>query len=123
MKVLLAIAGAGAAGSVARHLIGVWVQRMTHAAFPYGTLAVNVVGCFVIGLFAGNFMNDEARPVLKAALMVGFCGGFTTFSAFSLETLGLMNGGSYGKAVVYAAASVAVCLLATGAGFALTRPT
>ena len=120
-QTILAIAGAGALGSVARHLAGTFVQRMTHAAFPYGTLLVNVAGCFLIGLAAGHFMNDETTPTLKAALMVGFCGGFTTFSAFSLEMLGLMSGGEYAKAAAYGASSVALSLAATGAGFVLVR--
>src|SRR5687767_7133444 len=121
MKTLLVIAGAGAVGSVARHLIGVAVQRASAVAFPLGTLAVNVAGSLLIGLFAGHFMNDETRPLLKAALMVGFCGGFTTFSAFSLETIALMSAGAYTKAVGYIGASIAPCLLATAAGYAIAR--
>jgi CrcB protein len=119
MKTLLVVAGAGAAGSVARHLAGVAVQRVSGAGFPFGTLAVNVAGSLLIGLLAGHFMNDETRPLLKVALMVGFCGGFTTFSAFSLETFALMSSGAYAKAVGYVGASVALCLLATAAGYAI----
>jgi fluoride exporter len=122
MQTILAIAGAGAVGSVSRYLLGVYVQRSTHLAFPIGTLVVNVLGSLLIGLLAGHFMNDESLPVLKSALMVGFCGGFTTFSAFSLETFGLLAGGEYAKAAGYVLASVALCLLATGAGFAISRP-
>lgn len=122
MKTLLAIAGAGAIGSVSRYALGVYVQRVSHVAFPLGTLVVNVLGCFLIGLLAGHFMNDESAPVVQNALVVGFCGGFTTFSAFSLETLGLLAGGQYVKAGGYMLGSVVLCLLVTGAGFAMTRP-
>ena len=117
MRTLLAIALAGAVGSVARYLMGRGVQRLTSVAFPIGTLVVNVIGCLIIGLLARHFLNDETRPVLQASLIVGFCGGFTTFSAFSFETFGLIQAGSSGRALAYVGASVLLCLGATALGF------
>ena len=111
--VYLAIALGGALGSVLRYAIGRGVQFTAHARFPIGTLAVNVIGCVLIGLLARHFRNDETQPVLQAALMVGFCGGFTTFSAFSHETIGLIVGGEWMKATGYVVASVMACLAAT----------
>lgn len=119
MTTILAIALAGALGSVARYLLGRLVQQSAHVAFPVGTLLVNVAGCLIIGLLARHFLNDETQPVLQASLVVGFCGGFTTFSAFSLETLGLIQAGNWPKALAYVLASVLLCLGGTAAGYQL----
>ena len=119
MSTLLAIALAGAVGSVARYLLGRGVQRLAAVAFPIGTLVVNVTGCLIIGLVARHFLNDETRPVLQASLIVGFCGGFTTFSAFSFETFGLIQAGNWPKAVAYMVASVLLCLGGTALGYQL----
>lgn len=122
LPVVIAIALGGAAGSVLRYGIGRVVQTHTHAAFPYGTLAVNVLGCMLVGVLARYFINDQAHRVLQPALVVGLCGGFTTFSAFSLETVGLLVGGAVGKAMLYVALSVLTCLSATAVGFFAMRP-
>jgi len=114
---LLAIAGAGALGSVLRYLLGRFVQQVLSASFPVGTLVVNVVGCVLVGAIARHFLNDETAPVLRAALVIGFCGGFTTFSSFSLETLALYNGGEWMKASAYVVASVLACLAGTALGY------
>ncbi len=119
--VLLYIALGGALGSVLRYVLGGAIQRVTHAGFPYGTFAVNVIGCFLIGVLIKLFMNVEPAPSLRAFLIVGFCGGFTTFSAFTSETIGLAEAGAYLKAAAYVLASVTLCLAATGAGLAAAR--
>jgi CrcB protein len=118
---LLWIGLGGAAGSVLRYLIGGFVQRSAHVGFPAGTLAVNVTGCFVIGVLAQHYMNIETHPNMRAALMTGFCGGFTTFSAFSLETVGLLRGAEYEKAAAYLVLSVSVSILATISGMAAAK--
>lgn len=112
------IALGGAVGSVSRYLLGGVVQRAAGMAFPIGTLAVNVTGSFIAGFLLRYFMNVQTHSMLRAALVVGFCGGFTTFSAFTTETLGLFEGGEYGRAALYVAASVALSLMAVFAGFA-----
>ena len=114
---LLAIAVGGAFGSVLRYILGVAIQRAAHAGFPVGTLAVNLIGCVLVGALAAHYMNNETAPVLRAALTVGFCGGFTTFSTFSLEAYGLVLAGDWAKATGYVVASVATCLLGTAGGF------
>ncbi len=111
----------GAAGSILRYLFGALVQRSAGLAFPAGTLAVNVVGCFVMGILAQHFMNAQTSPVMRTALMTGFCGGFTTFSAFSLETVGLLRGGEYGKTAAYVVLSVTLSILATISGMAAAK--
>ena len=118
---LLWIALGGAAGSVLRYLIGGAVQKMSGAAFPVGTFAVNVTGCFLIGIFAQHYMNIQTHPQMRALLITGFCGGYTTFSAFSLETAGLMDGGEYTKAAAYILLSMTLSVGATFAGFAAAR--
>lgn len=120
--IILLIALGGAVGSVARYLMGRAVQGALHLEFPIGTFAVNVLGCLAIGVLAKFFLNSQTELPLRATLMVGFCGGFTTFSTFSLETLGLIQGGQWGKAAAYVALSALVCIGATAGGFALARP-
>ena len=110
------IAFGGAAGSVFRYLVGGVAQRTGAMAFPLGTLVVNVTGCFLIGVFAQHYMNTQTHPVMRAMLVTGFCGGYTTFSAFSIETVGLLQGGEYQKAALYTVTSVALSLAATFAG-------
>jgi CrcB protein len=118
---ILAIALGGAGGSVLRYLLGGMVQRATHAGFPYGTLSVNVIGCLIIGSLVQYFTNLEPSPAVRGLLIVGFCGGFTTFSALSIETIGFLQGGAYGKAALYVSLSITLCLAATAAGIAITK--
>ncbi|HEU4994788.1 MAG TPA: fluoride efflux transporter CrcB [Gemmatimonadaceae bacterium] len=114
---ILAIAIAGAIGSVLRYWLGRVVQRIAHVGFPVGTLVVNLLGCVAVGALTAHFINDETHPVVRAALVVGFCGGFTTFSTFSIETYGLFAAGNWPRASAYVALSVVCCLVGTAAGF------
>lgn len=116
--IFLLIALGGAAGSLLRYLIGGAVQRSSASGFPIGTLFVNVAGCFLIGIFVRALLNMQLSAELRALLVVGFCGGFTTFSTFSFEAVGLIEGGEYARAATYVMASVVLCLLATMAGMA-----
>ena len=107
------IAIGGAAGSVARHAMGVWSVSVFGPSFPWGTLFVNILGSFVIGVVASTTtLNDE----LKLFLAVGLCGGFTTFSAFSLQTLNLIQTGAWGPAALNIGGSIVSCLLAVWFG-------
>lgn len=112
----------GALGSMARHWSNGLVTRLAGAGFPWGTLVINVLGSFIIGL-AASTMSAEGRFAASDAprqfLMVGICGGYTTFSAFSLQTLALMQGGQWGAAAGNAALSVGLCMIAVWAGYAL----
>jgi CrcB protein len=120
---LLWIALGGAGGSVLRYLVGGAVQRAAGFSFPFGTLVVNVIGAFIIGALIQHYMNIQTSPVMRVALITGFCGGFTTFSAFSIETVGLLEGGEYGKAAAYIVLSVTLSLTATFAGIAAVKAT
>jgi CrcB protein len=119
---ILVIAGGGALGSVLRYVLASSIQRATGFTFPLGTLVVNVLGCFAIGLlYMWLIERVGARPELRGFLVVGVLGGFTTFSSFSLETVMLMMQASYGRAALNVAASVVVCLIGTMLGIALGR--
>ena len=116
--ILFLIALGGAAGSILRYLVGGRVQHFAPHGFPIGTLTVNVLGCFAIGMLTRMFFHMQTAGEWRALLVVGFCGGFTTFSTFSIETVGLIEGGEYARAATYIAGSVLLCIMATFAGMA-----
>jgi CrcB protein len=99
------------------------MTALTGPMFPWGTLLINVLGSFVIGWVAGFALPGRVamHPDLRVFLMTGFCGGFTTFSAFSLQTLELMQGGELFQALGYVLGSVVLCVLATYGGWTLGR--
>ena len=110
----LYIALGGAIGSVARYAVSGSVARATHEVFPWGTLTANISGCFVIGLFAvltGPFGLIPASPDVRQFVMVGICGGYTTFSSFSLQTLVLARDGDMTRAAANVVVSVLFCLV------------
>lgn len=114
------VALGGALGSVARLAVSQGVLRLLGDGFPYGILTVNVVGSFAIGLIAAFFMRKFAdHEAARFFLTTGFLGGFTTFSAFSLDVLKLVNGGQIGSAFTYVVASVGLSIAAVFAGYAL----
>ena len=117
--IYLLVAGGGAIGSVARFWLSEIVGRRWGDGFPTGTLAVNVVGCLVIGFFATISGPDGRwllRPEWRLAFMSGVCGGFTTFSAFGLQTLDLGLHGQWFRAGANVMLSVLLCLLAVWIG-------
>jgi CrcB protein len=109
---------AGGLGSVCRYGLGSLVQSYAHVRFPVGTLAVNVIGCLVVGALGKFFLHAQTETMARGALVVGFCGGFTTFSTFSYEVFGLLSAGDWPRAVAYAAMSLVACVLGTAVGFA-----
>ena len=118
----LLVAFGGAIGSVLRYYVGQWALRLMGPAFPWGTLAVNVVGCFVIGVFAELIARKfNASTELRLLLITGFLGGFTTFSAFSLDAISLFERGETVAGGIYIAASVGFSMAAVIAGLAVMR--
>jgi CrcB protein len=124
MGAWVAVAVGGALGSVARFWLTSAMTALTGPRFPWGTLLINVLGSFVIGLVAGITLIPARvgiHPDIRIFLMTGVCGGFTTFSAFSLQTLELMQAGEAVPALGYAISSVVFCVGATFCGWALGR--
>ena len=122
MLQILAIAGGGALGSLARFWVSTGIYQLFGRSFPWGTLVVNVSGSFVMGFLFVLFLERlAAAPEWRAAVLVGFLGAYTTFSTFSIETLSLMEEGLLLKALLNVAASVLVCLLACWIGVILGR--
>src|SRR3982751_739260 len=113
MSAYLLVAAGSALGGALRY--GMYMLMAGFSGFPWGTLAVNYIGSFFIGWFAASGPSPNARLLV----MTGICGGFTTFSAFSLDTVSLMRDGQPAKALIYVAASVIGCLAATWFGFRL----
>ncbi len=124
MNVILLVAAGGAVGSVARYLMASSIQTATGWAFPLGTVLVNILGCFLIGiLYVLLVARPDPRHDLRALLMVGMMGGFTTFSSFSLETVTMVMNGNFGGATLNVVISVAACLVGTILGVTLARIT
>jgi CrcB protein len=116
------IAVFGALGCLLRHALSGWVYGALGRGFPYGTLAVNVVGSFLIGLVMELGLRSTALPVaLRTGLAIGLLGGLTTFSTFSYETFKLLEDGELLAAGINVLASVATCVLLTWAGIATAR--
>jgi CrcB protein len=115
------VAVGGAAGAVARYWLSILVGRIVGVAFPVGTLLVNVLGCAAMGILFVLLVERGQPAAWRALMMSGLLGGFTTFSAFSIETVSLFQGGEFGKAVLYVLASVFLCVGACWSGVIATR--
>ncbi|GEO10772.1 fluoride efflux transporter CrcB [Segetibacter aerophilus] len=119
MKTNLILIGLGGAlGSIVRYLVSLYVSKQfSSMAFPYGTFAVNVIGCVIIGIVYG--MSERFHwltPTLRLFLVTGFCGGFTTFSAFAYENLQLLQSSNYTGFALYTTLSFIVCIIAVFLG-------
>ncbi|HEV7499259.1 MAG TPA: fluoride efflux transporter CrcB [Vicinamibacteria bacterium] len=119
---LLWISAGGALGTAARYLLSVWLLEALGPAFPYGTLAVNVIGSFLLGVImhvglTTSLLTPTARMVLGAGVM----GGFTTYSTFNYETLRYLQDGAWGMAALNVGTTLVVCLAAGALGVAAAR--
>ena len=121
MKTILFIGAGSFLGGILRYLLSFAIQSRVPAAFPYGTFAVNLIGCFFIGVVYAYYDLDRMSLEWRLFLATGVLGGFTTFSAFSNETIGLLRDGYWATAVSYVLLSVLLGLLATFAGINLVR--
>jgi CrcB protein len=124
MGAWIAVAVGGAIGSVGRFWLAGFMAALTGPRFPWGTLLINILGSFIIGLVAGLTVAPPRigmPPEVRIFLMTGICGGFTTFSAFSLQTLELMQSGEFVLALGYSVGSVVLCVIGTWCGWALGR--
>lgn len=118
MRETVMVAAGGAIGSVARYWLALWTLPLSRS-LPWGTIGINVAGSLAIGFFGTLTLAQGRFPApepLRLFFMVGVCGGFTTFSSFSLQTLDLIRAGAPGRALLNVAISVLLCLAAVSAG-------
>lgn len=120
---LIYVAAGGALGAMSRYAANVGLTRLLGHDFPYGTLGVNVLGSLLMGLLVGAVARylPDGKPELHALLAVGFLGSFTTFSAFSLDAMLLLERGAHGPLLAYVLLSVILSVLALAAGLSLMR--
>ncbi len=122
MKTLLLIGTGGFIGSVARYLTSKYIQDQLALSFPIGTLIVNIIGCFTLGVIyglmeRGEILSQDARIFLT----IGFCGGFTTFSTFAYENVSLLRDGNFIQTALYIALSVFAGIIALYLGNIITK--
>jgi fluoride exporter len=116
----IVVAIGSAIGGVSRYGVGLAAARLWGPSFPVGTLLINIVGSFIIGLYGALTLADGPMPAssdMRAFVMIGFCGGFTTFSSFSLQTLELLRAGENFAAGLYILLSNALCLAGVFLGY------
>jgi CrcB protein len=122
MNMIIAIAAGGAIGAVARYLLSTQITHAMGSGFPWGILLVNIVGCFIMGVIAEfSALSWNLSPEMRAFLTTGILGGFTTFSAFALDTAVLSERGDITNTLLYVGGSVGGSLLALYLGLYLVR--
>ncbi len=121
MKIILAIGLGSFIGGTLRYLISLFMKEKLLSSFPYGTLSVNIIGCFLIGIIFSLTEKNNIPSIWSLFLITGILGGFTTFSAFSIETVNLLRDGQLIQATTYIVASVLLGILATYTGLMIHR--
>jgi CrcB protein len=122
IKNLILVAIGGASGSVLRYLVHWIVSKKSYSTFPYQTFLVNIIGCLLIGLLVGYlYKYNTENESLKLLLITGFCGGFTTFSAFGLENVNMIQNQNYQLALIYTSLSLILGILAVGLGILISK--
>ena len=122
IKTILIVGLGGGTGSILRYLCQKWVYQFYPHPFPWGTFAVNIAGCFLIGVFYSiSEKSGFLTPEWRLLLTTGFCGGFTTFSAFAFENLTLIRGGDISYFILYTLLSVVLGVAAVLAGTVLIK--
>lgn len=121
MRILLLIGTGSFIGGVLRYSLSQFIQTKFLSAFPFGTLGVNILGCFAIGLVFALSERTNMSPEMRLFLATGICGGFTTFSAFSNETFSLMRDGQLFYASAYITSSVLFGIFATFIGYSILK--
>lgn len=120
MSDVLVVGLGGFVGSVTRFMLGTWIAARVGTTFPYGTFAINVTGCFILGVIMGALERNAISPAVRLPAAVGFCGGYTTFSTYGYETVRLLEtGGSIGAVINVVGSNVmglAGCLVGLAVG-------
>ena len=117
MNSFLAVFIGGGLGSSARFFFSRFIHHYYSGGFPFGILTVNVLSCFILGLLSGQARSISGNSILSQLLITGFCGGFSTFSAFTYDSLEMIRLGNYGMAALNILGSLVLCLLSLIAGF------
>lgn len=121
-RAIILVGIGGGLGSILRYLTSEFANKYFQGSFPLGTFAVNIIGCLLVGLLLGLFEKQQlTHPDFKYLLIMGFCGGYTTFSAFASENINLFLSGHSFTAFLYIAASVLLGLFAVWAGLSLIK--
>src|SRR5688572_4890789 len=122
MRDLIYVFIGGGLGSLSRYALGRWITSLHNYPFPYATLVVNILACLILGFLIGLADHRQLlSPALRLLFMVGFCGCFSTFSAFSSETVTLFHSGNYFNGLAYIAASLVLCVGAVALGFVIGK--
>jgi CrcB protein len=121
MKIVLLVGLGSFIGGMCRYLVTLVIQNKFLSTFPYGTLAVNIIGCFLIGIIYGFSERGNMNAELRMFLATGIMGGFTTFSSFSNDTVSMLRDAQYWPAFTYIALSVFIGLAATFVGISLIK--
>ena len=121
MRILFFVGLGSFIGGMSRYLLSLFIQNKFLSAFPYGTMTVNIIGCFLIGVVFAFSERGNFTMEWRLFLATGLLGGFTTFSSFSLETVSLLRGGQLWHAFIYILCSIVIGLLATFAGIFLIK--
>ena len=117
LKAIIFVGLGGGVGSILRYLTSVAVTKYFHSVFPLSTFVVNLIGCFIIGLLLGTFEKFQVvSPELRLLLVTGFCGGYTTFSAFASENMTLLQSNNYMIAILYITLSIVFGITAVWLG-------
>lgn len=121
LQSILAVGVGGFFGSIFRYLITHYINISSQSTFPFGTLTVNLVGSFLVGIFIAAALQGDLSKSMRLLLATGFCGGFTTFSSFSYEFFSLLQHGQAGYAFLYATTSFVLGLAFVWLGFYLVK--
>ncbi|MEO6894100.1 MAG: fluoride efflux transporter CrcB [Ginsengibacter sp.] len=121
MKIILAVGLGSFIGGISRYLITLFIQNKFLSSFPYGTMFVNILGCFLIGAIYALSDKGNVSPVWRMFLATGVMGGFTTFSSFSNETVSMLRDAEYVPAFSYVGLSIVIGLAATFAGISIIK--
>ena len=122
MAIAFAVAFGGSLGTLSRYGVDTWIERRTESLFPWATFVINMTGCFAVGFLIAAVVDRHNAPQwLRTGLVVGFCGGYTTFSTFAQESLDLIEARDAAIAAVYLAGSVGIGIVAVLIGTKVGR--
>tara|TARA_B100000029_G_C16993016_1_gene748210 strand:+ start:218 stop:583 length:366 start_codon:yes stop_codon:yes gene_type:complete len=121
LKQIIIVGLGGFIGASLRYMVGFWISQFHKAGFPFNTFLINICGCFLLGLFLGMGLDKNLEFPLKEFVLIGILGGFTTFSAFGLETYEMINNGQFKLSIIYGSSSILLGVLAVATGIFISN--